>query len=472
MDKAGSSLNNLEYGLYPRASNHESAAEIGWLLYSIREQNEERISDMLSKLTGEIIGAKWRPIRTSVGARKKDDDETRTFAIHLECASDKVQAIRQQLSKWYGTGSNTFPDGTTMRLVPPFQSIISYSHKSKFASLVARQAALSSRLGTSKTWELTTNLILDRPEPKSGFTLRQLLMSIPSQAFPGTPLFHTVDRIWRSDNGIVFGFLPENEADARSFVAGMIPYLRATADPWFQKAFTEEAKIRHLNNKWDPKTRQIFSAEEAAVDGFLAQDDRLNKTDEPTLPTPAQEAHIEFNVPQVASSETFPTMYNDQDSVSTFNPKHQHDTESLQPSTTFTPKVVSQTSSASNTMSFPVPIDVDNQEGEDGSVSKLSDTESRISTLEEQFTTFTSQFSSAMKDLRKQTKKQAAKHDKTLTSILELLKSQHISDLQETNEFEVNSLASGQSSVPSDMANHQDQMSLAGGSIGTAGSGS
>lgn len=255
MDKAGSSLNNLEFGLYPRASNHESAAEIGWLLYSIREQDEARIADMLSKLTGEIIGAKWQAIRTSVGARKKDDEESRTYAIHLECASNKVQAIKQKLSAWYGTGSNNFPDGTTMRLVPPFQSIISFSHKSKFASLVARQAALSSRLGTSKTWELTTNLILDHPEPKTGFTLKQLLMSIPSQAFPGTPLFHTIDRIWRSENGIVLGFLPENEANARSFVAGMIPYLRAMADPWFLKAFTEEAKIRHLNNKWDAKTR-------------------------------------------------------------------------------------------------------------------------------------------------------------------------------------------------------------------------
>lgn len=196
MDKAGSSLNNLEFGLYPRASNHESAAEIGWLLYSIREQDESRIADMLSALTGEIIGAKWQAIRTSLGARKKDEDESRTYAIHLKCASDKVQAIKQKLSKWYGTGSNNFPDGTTMRLVPPFQSIISFSHKSKFASLVARQAALSSRLGMSKTWELTTNLILDYPEPKTGLTLHQILMSIPSQAFPGTPLFHTIDRIW------------------------------------------------------------------------------------------------------------------------------------------------------------------------------------------------------------------------------------------------------------------------------------
>ena len=76
------------------------------------------------------------------------------------------------------------------------------------------------------------------------------------------------------------------------------------ADPWFLKAFTEEAKIRHINSTWDAKTRQIFSAKEAAVDGFLSQDNPLNKTDEPTLPKQVQETHIEFNVPQVADKQT------------------------------------------------------------------------------------------------------------------------------------------------------------------------
>lgn len=208
------------------------------------------------------------------------------------------------------------------------------------------------------------------------------------------------------------------------------------------------------------------------MDGFLAQDDRLKKTDEPTLTPKVQETHIEVNVPQVVDPETFPAMYNDQDSVSTFNPKHQHETASVQPSTIFNPKVVSQTSSSPKITNCPIPIDVDNPEGEDGSVSKLSDTESRISTLEDQFTNFTSQFSLALNNLHKHSKRQAVKHDKTLASILELLKNQHISGVQETNDSEIHSLASGQSSVPSDTANHHDQLSSASGSIGTAGSGS
>jgi hypothetical protein len=79
---------------------------------------------------------------------------------------------------------------------------------------------------------MSTNLLLDKPGPKSGISFHQLMMSIPSQVFPGTPLFHTIDKQWRSENIVVFTFLPENDSDARTIVAGLIPYLKDTADPW------------------------------------------------------------------------------------------------------------------------------------------------------------------------------------------------------------------------------------------------
>ncbi len=34
------------------------------------------------------------------------------------------------VSKWFGSSSKQFPDGTKMRLVPPFQTILSNSHTS------------------------------------------------------------------------------------------------------------------------------------------------------------------------------------------------------------------------------------------------------------------------------------------------------------------------------------------------------
>jgi hypothetical protein len=41
-------------------------------------------------------------------------------------------------------------------------------------------------------------------------------MSILSQVFPNTPLFHSVDRLWRLPNGVCFSFLSENEEDTQS----------------------------------------------------------------------------------------------------------------------------------------------------------------------------------------------------------------------------------------------------------------
>jgi hypothetical protein len=53
---------NLEYGLFPKASNHEETAEVGWLLYSMHQHDEERVSDLISNLVKEKVWVKWRPI--------------------------------------------------------------------------------------------------------------------------------------------------------------------------------------------------------------------------------------------------------------------------------------------------------------------------------------------------------------------------------------------------------------------------
>ncbi len=120
MEKTRHSLENQSFSLWPKASDHELAADIGWLLYSTREQEEERIAEMVSALTGEKIGAKWRAIRTTDGSnrsRDKNKDASPLICmqvIHLECAADCAQELRNKLSKWYGSSSTKFPDGTKM----------------------------------------------------------------------------------------------------------------------------------------------------------------------------------------------------------------------------------------------------------------------------------------------------------------------------------------------------------------------
>jgi len=123
---------------------------------------------------------KWRPIWTTDGSnRKKDslDESEKVYALHLEATSDRARAAREKLKQFYGSGRTQFLDGTKIHLVPPCYTILSMANKGKYATLIARQAALSSCMGVGTTWEMTTNLLLDRPWPSSKLTLWQILMN-------------------------------------------------------------------------------------------------------------------------------------------------------------------------------------------------------------------------------------------------------------------------------------------------------
>jgi hypothetical protein len=229
--------------------------------------------------------------------------------------------------------------------------------------------------------------------------------------------------------------------------------------------FTSEAKIRHAQSKWDHKTRQVFSADEYVVDELLAEDDEYNKTDEPTAEKVKRcvirdESHIQFHTPIVIDPETFPKMYDDNDSVSTFHRDTNSVPVNLAPSTKFTPQISPKppTTAASSTCNAK-PVDIDYQE-HDESVSKLSDTQSRISTLESDIKHLNHSFKNAISELKLQSKqqvKQQQMHESTLAKILALLKQSR--------------LPSDDTSVPSVRDNLPDQSTSTGGSSGAAGSG-
>ena len=91
-------------------------------------------------LTGELLGVKWKQVKTIEGYKKRDLNDTspRVMALHIEGPADRSHEIRQKLSAWYSSSSKSFPDGTKMRLIPPFNTILSRDNKVKFATLVAR----------------------------------------------------------------------------------------------------------------------------------------------------------------------------------------------------------------------------------------------------------------------------------------------------------------------------------------------
>jgi len=108
MELARALLINMDYILFSKASDQENAAEIGWMLYSTRSQDEEQLAELFSALVQESIGVKWRPIRINDRFCKDALDGDRTYALHLEASTKKAAAIRQKLAQWYGSGNPHF----------------------------------------------------------------------------------------------------------------------------------------------------------------------------------------------------------------------------------------------------------------------------------------------------------------------------------------------------------------------------
>jgi hypothetical protein len=107
-------------------------------------------------------GVEWKPIRTTGNSyRKKDplDSSERFYALDLECVRPSTRSMEEDahLVRLY-IEKNL--DDTNMPLVPTFNSVLS-DNKTKFASCLVCQAALSSGLGTCTSWEMSTNLLLD-----------------------------------------------------------------------------------------------------------------------------------------------------------------------------------------------------------------------------------------------------------------------------------------------------------------------
>jgi len=246
-------------------------------------------------------------------------------------------------------------------------------------------------------------------------------MNIQSQTCPGKPLFHTIDKQWRSENVLTFTFLPENETDATTLIASLAPFIRDSYDPWHMNVFSNEAKLCHQMSRWDHEIRQVFSAEESKISS--AEDDKMNCTDVPTErkgPHATSHLHIDIDMP-VHSHFNSHNLNSDDDSISTFAPVGASSQSTML--TVFQPRVVHphpMSSSCTPLQSHTINID----EGDDGSVSKLSDTASRISTMESNISLLSDQFKRVVHEFREESKKTSQEQASTqqmLNSILHLL---------------------------------------------------
>jgi hypothetical protein len=436
-------------------------------MYSTRAQDEERLSALLSELTGENIGVKWKPIRSSTANLRKQDqpsNEEKNKALHVECSVDRLQEVRDKLNCLYSSTSKNFPDGTKMRLVPTITSVTSLNNRTKFASCVARQAALNAGLVSAVTRENSTNLLLDRKYPATKKSFRDILMAITPQNRPGTTLFHTVDQQFKSDIILNFQFHPENALEVNNLIAGLVPYLKDHGHIFHLKMFTPEALQRQVKSKWNRITREADSETDVELDNLLAEDEDLNFTDEPTMEkakdTDCQqknsEAFVSAQVPDFPA-EHIPAMNPDEDSVSTFHhgttinlvedSDSDEDTNNQMPNKK-SPMGILRTSC--------------NQDIDVISRISMSDSATRISSLETELSMMGKQFKDKIGKLHLQAVKQADVQQAQSTMLTEIL-----TTLKKIN---LSTLIEEQSPKRSEVVN-PSQTAEAGGSPGVAGHG-
>jgi len=207
-----------------------------------------------------------------------------------------------------------------MRLVPTINSVTSINNKTKFASCIARQAALNAGLASAITREISTNLLLDKKDPKTNKSFQEVLMEITPENKPDMTLFHTIDHQFKLEVIVNFQFHPEHASEAHSLIAGLVPYLKDNGHTFHLKMFTLVALQRQAKSRWNLLTGEADSETDAEFANLLVEDDDLNFTDEPTLdkelspPKKTQDPAVDVQVPQFPV-ELMPSMRPDDDST-------------------------------------------------------------------------------------------------------------------------------------------------------------
>jgi hypothetical protein len=245
-------------------------------------------------------------------------------------------------------------------------------------------------MGKGSSWEVTSNLILDKQEPTTGISLRQLIMAIPSSQYPNYPLFHCVNRGWKEGSTIVFHFLPNNESEARMYISGLIAYLRATALPWYLDLFKPVARARSQGTSWDPTTRQITSLLDSNFTETLALDPLYDLMNSDAALLSSSATSIDIDVP--SSDGISLGFYKDTDSISTFRSAARSALKKKkeQKKSTGTPTTIASTPTPA--VSF---APFFSPKPDDTSMSRLSDTASKVAGLETRFEQMETQFSTS-----------------------------------------------------------------------------
>ena len=144
-------------------------------------------------------------------------------AIHIKVDKRLSAVAKRRLKVLYSTHSKVYPGGIKMRLVPPLSRVANIETQSKVLHLRNRQLEFTRNLLHMETWEVQS---LNQRDKDTNKSVKECIMNIRSTVNPNINVFHFVDNTWKKDS-VTFYFVPQVEAEARMYAAGLLPYLKA-----------------------------------------------------------------------------------------------------------------------------------------------------------------------------------------------------------------------------------------------------
>ena len=275
MEGVGWWLREQQHGLWERSIQAEDTTVIGWLLNSLREMDLSALQEALFAMDPQLeVGLRWRLI--SLGRSGPIPEEQRVRAVHIEVDKTKVEAIKPILYRIYGHDSvGPFPSGIKMRLVPEITPLMGLASRAKADKLRNRQANFVQYCMKAVSWEIAT---LDYVDTTIGHSLRQMIMTVRARNQPNLSLFHSIDAQWQG-NGHVVTFVPEFESEARTVLAGLIPFLHYLFPEHVERVnamFTPAAVERSQEASWDPESYAVLTPDNGILANLEEVDAELN----------------------------------------------------------------------------------------------------------------------------------------------------------------------------------------------------
>lgn len=255
-------LREKGHGIWHKRLQVETTRNAGYLLYSSRSLNAELLADAFKNLHHIDIAFRFQNISTGTGPVPENE---KVKALHVVCAMDETEDVKDILYKVYHLKATTFPFGVRMRFIP-WTFMPTQTKRDQLLKVRKRQMLYTRTIIHSASWEIAA---LDTRAGELP-TLRSIIMGMKSKTDdPGTPLFLSVDRGWNNDAVHVFCFLPRVNTEARSTIATLLPLLKILHGDPVQAYFTVQAAERSQKCVWDEETKEIVTADEMQIANLL-----------------------------------------------------------------------------------------------------------------------------------------------------------------------------------------------------------